>query len=117
LLSLGNSQIQWATLTTSSTAANQTIATTKITTTDFTAIEYLIKSTDATGTKYSMTSIHAITNNSAVDYSVFSGLNLGGTTGTLAVNIGVIGSNAWVSLQVTPSSSNSTVWTTQYRVI
>ena len=117
LIALGNTQLQWATLTTSSTAANQTIVTTKITTTDFTALEYIIKGSDSTGTKYSMTSVHAITNNSAVDYSVFGGLNLGGTTGTLAVNIGVIGSNAWVSLQVTPASSNSTVWTTQYRVI
>ena len=117
IVTLGNTQVQWATVTTSATTANQTIVTTKITTTSFTAIEYLIKSTDAAGVKYNMATVHAITNNAAVDYSVFGGLSLGGTTGTLAVNIGVIGSNAWISLQVTPSSSNSTVWTTQYRVI
>ena len=45
--------------------------------------------------------------------STFGTVNLGGYTGSLAVNI----SSGSIRLQVTPSSSNSTVWTTQYRVI
>ena len=116
IIGLGNTQLQWATITSNSTAL-WTLASTQVTTTGFTAIEYLIKGSDAVGTKYSMTSVHAITNNTAVDYSVFGGLNLGGETGALIVNISTVDSNSWISLQVTPSSSNNTVWTTQYRVI
>jgi hypothetical protein len=40
-------------------------------------------------------------------------VNLGGLTGALAVNI--VSGN--VALQVTPASSNSTVWITQVRFI
>jgi hypothetical protein len=57
--------------------------------------------------------VQAVTNGTDVDYTIFGGVNLGTTTGSLAVNIS--GSN--IALQVTPASSNSTVWTTQYRLI
>ena len=48
-----------------------------------------------------------------VDYATFGTVQLGGYTGSLAVN--VVG--GFLRLQVTPASSNSTVWTTQYRTI
>lgn len=110
-VSLGNTAVNWATLTTSSVTANQTIATLSVT--GVTGIEFLVKGIDAGGNKYSMATVQAVTNGTSVDYSTFGGVQLGGFTGSLAVNIA--GSN--ISLQVTPASSNSTVWTTQYRII
>jgi hypothetical protein len=60
-----------------------------------------------------MAMVTAVTDGTSVDYSTFGTVNLGASTGSLAVNIS--GSN--VELQVTPSSSNSTTWVTQYRTI
>ena len=110
---ISNSAVYFANLTTTATTANQTIATIALTSSYITGVEYLVKGVDATGTKYSVATVVAVTNGSSADYSTFATVNLGGSTGTLAVNIS--GSN--IALQVTPASSNSTVWTTQYRVI
>ena len=96
---------------TTSITANQTVST--VTVTGVTGIEWIVKAVDSSGAKYSMAMVTAVTDGTSVDYSQFGGVNLGTTTGTLAVN--VVGSN--VELQVTPSSSNSTVWVTQYRTI
>jgi hypothetical protein len=60
-----------------------------------------------------MATVQAVTDGANADYSTFSTVNLGGQTGVLAVNI--VSGN--VALQVTPASSNSTVWTTQVRFI
>ena len=81
--------------------------------TGVTGVEYLIKGVDATGSKYSVATVIAVTNGTTVDYATFGTTQLGGYTGSLAVNI--VG--GFVRLQVTPASSNSTVWTTQYRLI
>jgi hypothetical protein len=110
-VTLGNTAVRWGTLTTSTITANQTIATLSVT--GVTGIEFLVKGIDALGAKYSIATVQAVTDGANVDYSTFGGVQLGGYTGSLAVNI--VGSN--ISLQVTPASSNSTVWTTQYRVI
>jgi hypothetical protein len=107
---LGNTTTTWATVTTTAITANQTIASFSVT--GITGIEYLVKGIDANG-KYSVATVQAVTDGTSVDYSVFGTVALGGTTGSLAVN--VVG--GFVRLQVTPSSSNSTVWTTQYRLI
>lgn len=112
---LGNSTvtttITWASVTTTSTSANQTIA--SLSATGVTGVEYLVKAIDSTGTKYSVASVIAVTDGSNVDYSTYGTVQLGGYTGSLAVN--VVGGD--IRLQVTPASSNSTVWTTQYRLI
>ena len=108
---LGNTQLNWSTVTTIGIAANQTIAEAPVS--GITGIEFLIKGVDSLGTKYSVATVQAVTDGSNVDYSVYGGVNLNGTTGSLAVNI----ANGNIQLQVTPSSSNSTVWTTQYRLI
>jgi hypothetical protein len=108
---IGNTAIYAGEVTTTSTNANQTIST--VTSTGITGIEWIVKGSDSTGTKYSMAIVTAVSDGSSVDYSTFGTVNLNGTTGTLAVN--VVGSN--IELQVTPSSSNSTVWITQYRTI
>jgi hypothetical protein len=106
-----NTGISWGSLTTSAITANQTIA--QFSVTGVTGVEFLVKAVDSTGSKYSVATVQAVTNGTDVDYTIFGGVNLGTTTGSLAVNIS--GSN--IALQVTPASSNSTVWTTQYRLI
>ena len=106
-----NTGISWGSVTTSGIGANQTIA--QFSVTGVTGVEFLVKAVDATGSKYSVATVQAVTNGTDVDYTIFGGVNLGTTTGSLAVNIS--GSN--IALQVTPASSNSTVWTTQYRLI
>jgi len=114
-VNLGNSTvntgISWASTTTSAVTANQTIA--SFSTTGVTGVEFLVKAVDSTGSKYGVATVQAVTDGTAVDYSTFGTVNLGGYTGSLAVNI--VGGQ--IRLQVTPASSNSTVWTTQYRLI
>ena len=110
-ITLGNTYVNWGTVTTAGIAANQTIA--EAPATSITGIEFFIKGVDATGAKYSVATVQAVTDGANVDYAVYGGVNLNGMTGSLAVNI----ANGNIQLQVTPSSSNSTVWTTQYRLI
>ena len=78
-----------------------------------TGVEWLVKGYDSSGAKYSMAMVTAVTDGANAEFSTFGTVNLGSSTGTLAVNI--VGSN--IALQVTPSSSNSTVWVTQYRTL
>ena len=114
---LGNStvttKISWDSVTTTSIAANQTIASFSVT--GVTGVEFLVKAIDENGVtnKYSVSTVTAVTDGVTADYSTFGTVTLGGYTGAFAVSVlaGII------YLQVTPSSSNSTVWTTQYRTI
>ena len=106
-----NTTITWGSVTTTAITANQTIAT--FSKTGVTGVEFLVKGIDSTGSKYSVATVQAVTDGTNVDFSTFAGVNLGSTTGSLVVNI--VGSN--IALQVTPTSSNSTVWTTQFRLI
>ena len=109
-VNIGNTAITWGTVTTTSITANQTIST--ISVTGITGIQWLVKGLDAGG-KQSVATVQAVTDGTSVDWATFGGVQLGGTTGTLAVNI----SGGNIQLQVTPASSNSTVWVTQYRII
>ena len=81
--------------------------------TGVTGVEYLVKAIDASGGKYSVATVLAVTDGTNADYTVYGTTQLGGYTGSLAVNI----AGSFIRLQVTPASSNSTVWTIQYRVI
>jgi filamentous hemagglutinin len=108
---IGNTKVGWGTVTTSNIDANQTIA--EFSTTGIAAIEFLVKGEDSTGDKYSVATVTAVTDGTNVDYATYATAFLTSGTGALAVNI----SGGNVALQVTPSSSNSTVWTTQYRVM
>ena len=108
---VGNTTISWGTVTTTGISANQTIKSFSVT--GVTGIEFLVKGIDSTGSKYSVATVTAVTDGSSVDFSTFGTVNLGGQTGVLAVNI----ASGNVALQVTPASSNSTVWTTQVRFI
>jgi hypothetical protein len=109
---IGASQIVIGTANTTSITANQTIATWPVS--GVTGVEWLVKGQSTAGSgKYTVATVQAVTNGTTVDYSVNGPVLIGGSTGSLAVNI--VGGN--IALQVTPSSSNLTVWTTQFRLI
>jgi hypothetical protein len=98
-------------ITTSSVTANQTIA--SVDGSVYRGVIFDVKGVDSVGAKYTMASVSAIHNGTSADYAVYGTVTLGGTTGTLSVNY----SAGNINLNVTPSSSNSTVWTTQYRAV
>lgn len=110
-INLGNTKVEWDSVTTTSITANQAIAYAPFS--GVTGVEFLVKGEDTTGSKYSVATVVAVTDGANVDYSTFATVSLGGTTGSLSV--GITGSN--IELRVTPSSSNSTVWTTQFRLV
>ena len=111
-LIVGNSTIRSSTITTTSVAANQTIA--AVSTTGVRGVIFDVKGEQASGGKYSIATVYCVHDSTGnVDYSVSGTVLTGGTTGVLAVNISL----NQILLGVTPSSSNSTVWTTQYRTI
>ena len=114
-LILGNNtvttKVSYESVTTSSITPDQTIA--SFVPTGVTGIEFLVKGIDSSGSKYSVATVQAVTDGTSVDYATYGTVNLGGYLGTLSVNI----VSGYIRLQVTPASSNSTVWTTQYRLI
>ena len=114
-IKIGNSYIYANTVTTVSTNAAD-LASFMITNTDVYGIEYIVKSYDAAG-KYSMATVQAVTNGVDVNYVTFATVRLGNTTGVLSVTRTAVGPDVSINLVATPSSSNSTVWTTQYRLI
>lgn len=109
---IGNTTTTWGTVTTSTVTANQTISSVPVA--GITGVQFLVKAVDAVGSKYSVATVQAVTDGvTSVDYATYGTVNLGGYTGSLAVNI----SGGFLRLQVTPASGNSTVWTTQYNYI
>jgi len=109
---VGNTIIFSAT-TTTATTNKTTIAQYVLTGTDIVGIEFFVKSHDSSGAKYSMSKVHAVTDGTNVDYTTFGTVTLGSDTGILSVST----ATGSIALQVVPTSSNSTVWTTQYRLI
>lgn len=110
-INVGNTALSWATLTTTSTAANQII--TSLDANIVRGAEFLVKGEEATGGKYTVVSLSGIHNGTNANYAVYSSVNMGGQVGQLRV----IYNSGLLSLAVTPATSNSTVWTTQYRMI
>jgi hypothetical protein len=110
-VSLGQTKILWSTVTTTSTVPNQVIASVSIT--GIRGVIFTVKGEEIAGVKYSIESVSAVHNGTAVDYSVYGSVNMGGLTGVLSVSFA--GGN--IRLTVSPSSSNSTVWTTQFSTI
>jgi len=110
-ISLGQTKILWSTVTTTSTVPNQVIA--SVSATGIRGVIFTVKGEESMGAKYSVESVSAVHNGTAVDYSVYGSVNMGGLTGVLAVSFA--GGN--IRLTVSPSSSNSTVWTTQFSTI
>jgi len=112
-LDIGNTSVTANTVTTTAITANQTIATYQLTGSNVTGVEFLVKGHDTPGAKYSVATVLAVTDGTDVDYTVYGTVRIGTTTGVLAVNI----ASGNIALQVTPSSGNSTTWTTQIRTI
>jgi hypothetical protein len=113
---IGNSYIYANTVTTGSTTPTE-ICSFMITNTDVYGIEYIIKSFDSAGSKYSMATVQSVTNGTDVDYVTYATVRLGNTTGQLSVTRTAVGPDVSINLIATPSTGNSTVWTTQYRLI
>jgi hypothetical protein len=109
---IGSTTVTAGTVTTTSTTPAQTIASFPVSGT--TGIEYLVKGIDSAGAKYSVAKVVAVTNGTDVDYTVFATVNIGTVTGS---SLQVVVDTGNLKLQVTPSSSNSTVWTTQYNLV
>jgi hypothetical protein len=110
-INIGNTALSWATLTTTSTSANQII--TSLDANIVRGAEFLVKGEEVTGGKYTVVSLSGIHNGMSANYAVYSSVNMGGQVGQLRV----IYNSGLLSLAVTPATSNSTVWTTQYRMI
>jgi hypothetical protein len=99
-------------LTTTSTAANQTVAT--FTAAPGTGAEFVVKGYDTIAGNTTVTSaLVALGSAGNVQYTIYGTVNAGGSAGTL--NVAYVGGT--IALQVTPASGASTVWTTQYRKI
>jgi len=79
--------------------------------------ELFVKGYDSAGTKYTIAKIHVVTDGANVDWDVFGGITLSGLGGSAGGSfaVGVVSGN--IQLSVTPSSSNSTVWTTKYTTV
>jgi hypothetical protein len=110
-VTVGGTGIGGATLTTTST---DTVAIVSIQDAAGLAVEVLIKGSDATGTKFEVATLLLISDGAGtVDYTIFGVTSTSTSTGILSATK----NGALVQLNVTPSSSNSTVWTAQYRTI
>jgi hypothetical protein len=110
-VSIGNSTIGSFTVTTTSVTAGQILA--EVSSSTSRAVEFFVKGEQASGGKYSVATVVAVHNGTDIAYDVYGTLNIGGYTGSLGVN----NSGGKIKLTVTPSSSDSTVWTTQYKTI
>ena len=109
---IGSTTLTAGTVTTTATTPAQTIASFPVSGT--TGIEYLVKGVDAAGSKYSVAKVVAVTNGTDVDYTVFATVNIGTVTGS---SLQVVVDTGNLKLQVTPATSNSTVWCTQYNLV
>ena len=108
---IGNSTIRANTFTTTTITDDQVIA--EFSATGIRAVDFLVKGEDTTGGKYSVASVSAVHNGIDIAFDVYGTVQLGGYVGKLSV--GYSGGN--IKLLVKPASTNSTVWTTQYRTI
>ena len=101
------------TATTTSITAGQVIA--KVPAVDGQAIEFRVKGIDGTN-KFQTSTITALVGSAAsdqVDHTEYGTVIRGSAAGTL--NVTIVDSHGNVALTVSPTSSNSTVWTVQYR--
>jgi hypothetical protein len=110
-VAVGITNIGYATRTTSTIAPNQILV--SVPSAGIRGVEFFIKGEEEAGSKYSVETISAVHNGTAVEYSKYGAVTIGGLTGVLAV----IFDSGNINLTVTAGSTNSTVWTTQYRTL
>ena len=70
-----------------------------------------------TNYKYTIAKIHAVTDGANVDWDVFGGISLSSGVGAAGGQFVVSIASGNIQIAVTPSSSNSTTWTTKYTTI
>ncbi len=109
-LIMGNSIFRSVTVNTAAITSNALVTLSGAT---FTAAEFFIKGYDATGGKYSVATISAVKDATTVDWATYGTLNIGGSTGTFSLAM----AGGLMTLSVTPSSSNDTMWTVQVRTV
>lgn len=110
-ISLGITNISWASYTSNDVSPSQVIV--SVPSNGIRGVEFFVKGEEVSGTKYSVETLSAVHNGTAVDFSKYGAVTLGGYMGRLAV----LFDNGSINLVVSPASSNSIVWTTQYRTI
>jgi len=110
-ISLGDTGIKWATLTTTGTTPDQVVA--SIDADTCRGVEFFVKGVEVDGAKYCIATIQAVHDDSDVDFTSYGTVYKGSSPGVISV----IWNSGNIELVVTPTSSNSTVWTTQYRTI
>ena len=110
---IGNSSIYSTTVTTTATTTT-TLA--SIDKTIFRGVEFIIKGENTTSSKFSVNTLLAVHDNAStpvVDFTSYGLVSLGGSTGTFSMTSDTNN----IYLKVTPAMTDSTVWTTQYRLI
>ncbi len=110
-VTIGNSSIGAFTVTTTAVTAGQILA--EVSSATNRAVEFFVKGEEVAGGKYSVATVVAVHNGTDIAYDVYGTLNIGGYTGSLGVN----NAGGKIKLTVTPATSDSTVWTTQYKTI
>jgi hypothetical protein len=112
-LNIGTSEISTLAAGTVTTTTTSQTAIASFAVSGINGIEFLVKGIDATSGNTSVASVLTVTDGSTVDFVTYGQTFLTGAPGVLAV--GLNGSD--LELLVTPTSTNSTVWVTQYRFI
>ena len=110
-VTIGNSSIGAFTVTTTTVSPGQVLA--QVSDSTARAVEFFVKGEQSANGRYSVATVVAVHNGTDIAYDVYGTLNIGGYTGSLGVNR--TGGN--IQLIVTPATSDSTVWTTQYKTI
>lgn len=107
---LGAATLGWASTTTNSTAL-ATIAT--ISVANIVGAKFFVRGHDTVGGNRFVCTIDALTDGANVELDEYGGMSFDNDVGD--VDVSVVSGN--MLLTVTPSSANTTVWTTQYTLI
>lgn len=111
-LKIGNSVVRSATVTTATTSQRTLVSLTGST---FRVAEFFVKGEDTTGGKYSVATVSMVHDATSAEWSTYGTVNIPYNSSTGALNVTYASGIA--SLVVTPSSSNNTTWTVQYRTM
>lgn len=109
-ITLGQATLGWASITTTSTT-QATIAT--ISVANIVGAKFFVRGHDTVGGNRFVCTIDALTDGANVELDEYGGMSFDNDVGD--VDVSVVSGN--MLLTVTPSSANTTVWTTQYTLI
>jgi hypothetical protein len=112
LLKIGNSTLRSSTVITTTTTPTTLVS---LSGSSFRVAEYFIKGEDTIGSKYSVATVSMVHDATSADYAVYGTVNLPSSSTTGSLSVTYVGGIA--NLVVTPSSTDSTTWTVQYRTM